>query len=149
MKIKLIAIAMFVVMTVVGVMVVGVLDINHTPKLDTVWRTWSDDGSHGTCYYGYSSGHRPDSVLHVAGGFRFYKPAGDDYDCFTVPSRMDSIVHVDYYLYRGDQPCRIEAEKTEKVYEKYWAGGDRRGRRKHHVGYKYTGFSPPPGGDDE
>jgi hypothetical protein len=65
--------------------------------LDTVWVTWADGGGATYYYFAYSSGKYPDSVLHVSGGHRFFKPSGDSYDVFVVPKGIDSVVHETFY----------------------------------------------------
>lgn len=138
---------LMVIMIPVLIFVACIIDRDHAPKLDTIWIMWADDQMHGTVYYGYSSGHRPDSILHVDGSLRFYQQSGETYDRFIIPSGIDSIVHVDYWNdYHGEKYLRehadlfLRAGKNDLIKENFWAGGDMRGRRMHTVGYKYTHF---------
>mgnify|MGYP001602470058 CR=1 FL=1 len=131
----------------IAVVIYCLTNKDHTPKLNTIWLTWADDQTHGTVYYGYSSGHRPDSVLHI-GGFRpFYQKSGETYDRFAIPTHIDSIVHVDYWDdYHGAKyenehaDLFLRSTESDLIQENFWAGGDMSGRRMHTVGYKYTGF---------
>jgi hypothetical protein len=116
---------------------------NNDASLDILWVTWSDDGSHVSYYYAYSSGNRPDSVLHIygPGSLQFKKPAGDTYDCFEVPPQIDSIIHYETFgeainPYRF-VPCSLDFSREDPIYEEI---NTRWGQDRRRAGYRFTGW---------